>query len=452
MRDAVALAVASAALSLGMNWFLSHAPDVMNLSRLSRPAGLNTGQPLSSARLHKLDGFVFATLQALFLAACLAYLAYVLNRFGGVGQIGRTDFMFFWFAGHVSSAEELLSAYNGGLFTLESASNQWQRWGAEPNYAVLAYPPHLVVLLQPLGLISYDVAFIVWEVASLAALGLAVWVVFGGSWRATRFVLFAPAVFACLWLGQSGLLASALLIAGIGLLERRPLLAGVLIGALTVKPTLGLLIPFALIAGGYWRALMSAAVTASALILLSLVLYGLEPWLAFVSRVPGYQISFHEGQDHLLVLNLSPTVYMAARVLGFGAVVGYVAQAIVFLAVAVSIVWAFRSHRDFAVNCALLFVGTILASPFIHSYDMSCVTVGIYILLQDMLLKGEYPGERSIAVLTWFLPVLVFFMNGAAHIPIGPVILGILFAALLRRLMMPGRAPSVVGRHEVASR
>ena len=48
---------------------------------------------------------------------------------------------------------------------------------------------------------------------------------------------------------------------GLSLLERRPLLAGGLLGLMIYKPQLGLLIPVALLAGRHWRASKGVAVS-----------------------------------------------------------------------------------------------------------------------------------------------------------------------------------------------
>ena len=269
-------------------------------------------------------------------------------------------------------------------------------------------------------------------------LGLATWAAFGRSWTAAAFVVLAPAAFFSLWLGQSGMLVSALLIAGIGFLERRPVLAGVLFGLLTVKPTLGLLLPFVLVAGGHWRVVLSAMATTGLLIGVSLAFYGLDGWTSYLIDVPSYQMSFHAGEDNLVV-NLAPTVFMAVRLLGFDSALGYGAQALVTLITLAVLVWAFHQKRDFGLNGALLMVGTVLASPFVHSYDMSFVTAAVLLLLLDMARHGVRAGERSLAVLTWLLPFLVYFLNGAAEIPIGPVILALLFGAILRRLIARAR-------------
>ena len=61
-----------------------------------------------------------------------------------------------------------------------------------------------------------------------------------------------PAVFVNIGHGQNGFLTAALLGGALHLLDRRPWLAGVLIGCLAYKPQFGVLIPVALLAGGRW--------------------------------------------------------------------------------------------------------------------------------------------------------------------------------------------------------
>ncbi len=74
--------------------------------------------------------------------------------------------------------------------------------------------------------------------------------------RAGRAAVFINAVG-----GQNSTWTAALSGSGLSLLERRPLLAGGLLGLLIYKPQLGLLIPVALLAGRHWRASEGVAVS-----------------------------------------------------------------------------------------------------------------------------------------------------------------------------------------------
>ena len=75
------------------------------------------------------------------------------------------------------------------------------------------------------------------------------------SCRARETLLVAaafPAVLVNIGHGQNGFLTAALLGGALLLLDRRPWLAGVLIGLLAYKPQFGVLIPIALLAGRRW--------------------------------------------------------------------------------------------------------------------------------------------------------------------------------------------------------
>ena len=54
-------------------------------------------------------------------------------------------------------------------------------------------------------------------------------------------LLLAPTTTICLVAGQSGFLLAALLVGGLQLVARRPILAGILFGSLTYKPQFGVL-------------------------------------------------------------------------------------------------------------------------------------------------------------------------------------------------------------------
>src|SRR5262249_47433894 len=133
------------------------------------------------------------------------------------------------------------------------------------------------------GLIGYFPALFAWVSASLLAFTLA-----GrrevSDLRILAIVLISPAALLCFMSGQSSLLTTAALLTVFASLDRRPILAGVLIGLLTVKPQLVILFPFALVASGRWRVFFSAAVTALALVAASIAIGGIAGWHDYVVK------------------------------------------------------------------------------------------------------------------------------------------------------------------------
>src|SRR5947199_372602 len=80
---------------------------------------------------------------------------------------------------------------------------------------------------------------------------------------------------------RNGFLTAALLGGALHLLDRRPWLAGVLIGCLAYKPQFGVLIPIALLAGGRWTTIGAAVATVAALFAVSVLALGGGVWHAF---------------------------------------------------------------------------------------------------------------------------------------------------------------------------
>src|SRR5207344_2235014 len=102
------------------------------------------------------------------------------------------------------------------------------------------------------------------------------------------FVLLAPVTILPLLQGQNGLLTSALIVGGMRLMRRRPILGGALLGLATIKPQLGMLIPLALIGSGLWRTLAAASVTAVLLVIASGLAFGWEIWPAWLDTLASH--------------------------------------------------------------------------------------------------------------------------------------------------------------------
>ena len=80
-------------------------------------------------------------------------------------------------------------------------------------------------------------------------------------WHDNFWLLLAlafPAVFVNIGHGHNGFLTAALIGAGLLMLDRRPILAGILFGLMAYKPQFGVLIPLVLAATGRWRAFLAA--------------------------------------------------------------------------------------------------------------------------------------------------------------------------------------------------
>src|SRR5439155_5973105 len=136
------------------------------------------------------------------------------------------------------------------------------------RFATWPYPPTYFLILAPLALLPYIASFLTYEFATLLGYIAVVYLIVRRQ-PAVALLLASPFTAWNFMVGQSGFLTASLVGASLLALERRPILAGVFIGCLTVKPQWGILFPVALAAAGQWRAFMRAA-------LFAVVLHGIS--------------------------------------------------------------------------------------------------------------------------------------------------------------------------------
>ena len=150
------------------------------------------------------------------------------------------------------------------------------------------YPPPAFFFAAALASLPYLIAAVVWLLTTLAAYVAAI----AGILGLRTGILFALGFPAAIWnvtAGQNGFLTAALIGGTLGLLERRPALAGICLGLLTYKPQFGLLFPIVLIADRRWLTIAIAALVAILLAVLSWLVFGSASWHSL--RRIGYRIS-----------------------------------------------------------------------------------------------------------------------------------------------------------------
>ena len=192
-----------------------------------------------------------------------------------------SDFVNVWAAGRLVLEGHPASAYDWPAHKLveEIAVGH-----AFDGYFGWHYPPTFLFVAAGLALLAYALAYVLWVFATFPVYLAAIRAIIGdrvGYLLAAAF----PAVLGNFIVGQNGFLTAGLIGGALVLLERRPLIAGVLIGLLTYKPHLGLLFPIALMAGGYWRAFSTAAIVAMLMAAASWLAFGTDTWQAFFANI-----------------------------------------------------------------------------------------------------------------------------------------------------------------------
>ena len=283
------------------------------------------------------------------------------------------------------------------------------------------YPPPFLLLVSPLGLLPYWLAYLPWVAATLGLYLL--------STRALvrrRFALAHPAALVNAIIGQNGFLTAGLFISAATLASSRPLAEGALAGALVIKPQLALLIPIAFLASRNWRALGAGTASALLLVALSAAVFGVESWRAF-SEMIQQQGTFLSTREWNWAEQAS--IFAFLRHFGADQALAFAVQAL-FAVVAAVLVWRAWERRD-EHREAVLASATLLATPYLFLYDTLILTIAIAMLLKDW----RRPWLLPLVWLCLLIPLLGFVGAYA-----GPSTVPIAAALCLWAATSPGRA------------
>ncbi|MGC1778841.1 MAG: glycosyltransferase family 87 protein [Xanthobacteraceae bacterium] len=253
-----------------------------------------------------------------------------------------------------------------------------------PDYYGWHYPPTFLFVAAALATLPFVAAAVVSLLATLALYVVALWGVLG---RTGVFVALGfPAALWNVTAGQNGFLTAALIGGTLGLLERRPAVAGLCLGLLTYKPQFGLLFPLALIADRRWLTIGVAAATAIGLAVLSVAVFGSASWLAFIHWMPiTSHVVLGEGRADFGRLQ---SVFGLIRDYGGSQTLAWALQGAISVALAVLIVWLWRSRAPYDLKAAALAAATLAVTPYVYMYDLVALAVAVAFLIRHALERG----------------------------------------------------------------
>lgn len=297
------------------------------------------------------------------------------------------------------------------------------------SFYPFAYPPPFLLLVAPLGYLTYPAAAALWAAGTLALL-LVAFIRLGQPRHLLTLLLLAPTTIICLVFGQNGCLFAGILLGGLRLSERRPWLGGAVLGLMICKPQLAVMLPVALLAIGRWQTIIAVGLSAAGLMALSALIFGPALLIAWPAASVTFIGIFRAGSTHLWPM--MPT--MTGLMLQIGAPTGWMSalQALGAM-VAVVLTWrAYRSANPAAI--AVLAAATFLATPYALVYDMVLLTAALLWVLPDS--PSRLPTAK-IALLAVVLCAPMLMLNGW---PVG--LFALLAALLLARSIGQERSPT----------
>lgn len=290
------------------------------------------------------------------------------------------------------------------------------------------YPPFFLIAAAALSVLPYTAAWLVWMAGTAPLYAMTLRAI--APHRLTVVAAFAfPAVFLNITHGQNGFLTAALIGGALVLLDRRPIVAGVLFGLLAYKPQFGVLIPLALAASGRWRTIASAAGTVALLSAAATLLFGAGVWPAFFDSAHATRtIVLEQGATGWEKIQ---SVFSALRAWGAPIDVAYAGQAILGLIAAAGVVALWRSQAAFGVKAAGLIVASLLATPYVMDYDLMALAPAIGFLAAEGAKRGFGPYEKSILALAFLTPLGARGIADLTLTPIGLIALLSVFVLIL---------------------
>jgi hypothetical protein len=231
------------------------------------------------------------------------------------------------------------------------------------------------------------------------------------------------------------------------LLDRRPAIAGILFGLLSYKPQFGLMIPLVLLATQRWRAFGFAALTVAALAIATTVVFGPKVWDALLASTHFSRVivleaggtGFHKIQS----------VFSWIRMWGGSVDLAYVMQGITIVALAVTMVWLWRSDRPYPLKAGALIIASLLSTPYALDYDMMVLAPAIAFLAMDGLQRGFGPGQKTALAVLWMVPIAARSIADVTLLPVG---VWAMLAALILSIRHGQSAPVTATASSTSSR
>ncbi len=284
-------------------------------------------------------------------------------------------------------------------------------------------PPVAALVLAPLAELPRTLGLGLFIAISMLALGLGGWFLVTRlgcpPWATILAVLALPTA----WVvaeGQWDALLFLALVAAVLLLERHPVLAGLLLSVLAIKLQTVWLVPFVLVALGRWRALLGIGIGAAVFALSTVAILGAQwmDWPRALVQVGSEQSGAAVGLPGI-VASL------------WGSAAGFLAFAITAaVAVAATLGLRRRLRDDPRLAVAAAICVSLLLAPHILPTDLVLLAPALALAGRRLPVCSAIAALLlSVAYLIGTLPLILFELN--AYTPVLVVIAAVVLTVLL---------------------
>lgn len=364
-----------------------------------------------------------------------------------------TDWLVFYGGARQFFDGHLATLFDGDGFTAYLNAT-FAYWLTQPiPFRPWVYPPSYLLAMLPFGLLPLAASYVAFQLVTAALLAAAL--LFGAERRSERWLvagaaLLGPAAAINAGIGQNAFLTAALLVGGFRLVPRRPVLGGILLGLLTMKPQFWLLVPVALVAAREWRALCWSVAAALGLALAAAGVFGTGAWRHWFELARG---SYGDANGEWVALGRmwGDSVYACLVAGGVPDGIANVTQGLATL-LGIGLVYrAFSVDLPVDRKIAILLAATLLAAPHSSLADMVLLGVAAALCAGELL---QQPITEPGALARWTLVLALWtavLVNPPLVSPIGrltPLLLVgfIAFALGGAGRVLPARSAPGLGR------
>ena len=329
------------------------------------------------------------------------------------------DFLVYWAAARAWLEGKLAIVYDIDAFTAYQNVLFADRFPNVVHFRPFFYPPIWLLMLVPFSLLGVAKAYGAFMTGTMALATAAE--VRRDPWG-WLVVLVSPAAVWVVLAGQNTFLSVALFYGGLQLLARAPVWAGILLGLLSYKPQIWVLVPLALLAARQWRALASMAATVLVLMLASAASFGPAFWLAFLDaarEAAGPRVV--EEMFERIFMHMT-TLLAAARIVGLPPAVSGLVQAAGALLAMVAVWLSFSRKGQSDARIAVLATATFLVSPYTLNYDLLLLMPAAVAMFRLGIADGFRPMERLVLLMLWLIPTLGMILN-RLDLPLMPLVI-----------------------------
>ena len=360
----------------------------------------------------------------------------------GILGIYHKDFANYWMVAKAYFSGTLADVFDVASY-MEMLRDEFGSGYSEHNWS---YPPTFILLCLPLYPFGYELAYVLYLTITFALFFWATGKFFSkleqevfdhkGPWANPMFLtLMLAFIFCNIRFAQNGFLISAIFLLALSYWRSAPILAGLFLGFLTVKPQLGVLLPLFLILDRNWKMFLSASATTIILLVLSLIVFGTQAWLDYIHvSIPLQSAVLTELGEGSFYPSMMLSGFMSARILGMEGIVAWAVHSLFAVPAIALSVWTFSTSSNWFDKAVAMVLGTFLVVPYTFNYDAGVLSV----LLSACAVKASAEGSRLIGenknvprslnartalfAVAAVLPVVGFQLNHL-WVPISPAVL-----------------------------